>query len=75
MHWHLLTHKTPSDLPKNGQDIFCCISEGEGTPFTAVHRMHADLSAIQDLLLLYPNWQIYWHPVPEPSPPSPPEHH
>jgi len=70
--WHLLTINTPSDLPKDGQEIFCCLSEGEGTSFTAVYRMCADTAAMQDLLSLYPDWQIYWQPTKEPSPPLPP---
>lgn len=71
MHWHRLTHETPSDLPPDGEDIFCCITEGEDTSFTPVYRMRADIAALQDLLSLYPDWQIYWQPASDPSPAQP----
>lgn len=73
MHWHLLSRNSPTDLPRDGQDIFCCISEGEGLPFTAVYRMCADISALQDLLSLYPDWQILWQPCVDLSPPPVPQ--
>lgn len=73
MHWYLLSRNSPTDLPRDGQDIFCCISEGEGATFTAVYRMCADISALQDLLSLYPDWQILWQPCLEPSPPPVPQ--